>query len=592
MIRSFTVRYRSIADLHTLKHQCGNWPAERMLLQVFCGIQDRDALERLRRELVCCFPGTAIIGTTTAGEVMGARVEEQTVVVNLCRFDRTCARSRLIEQNGDLCGAGRSLAESFAHCTPKVLILFGCGLKQQRTVDVAPLLRALQQHLTQTPIAGGHAGDNGIGRITRVFTEAGISCSGFAAAALIGAELVVGSSYSLAWAPIGRKFTITRAEGGRVYSIDNQSPYALYRHYLGQEVVDGLPLAAADFPLIIERDGVPLAAHALGVNDDGSFDYIYAFHAGEQAQFGFCHAGLVAEGARATVAMLRQKPVQAAFIYSCVSRKWILGPDVDAEIAPIAALAPTVGFFAYGEYFTHPGGAVQFFSQTQTVLTLAEAGPEAALPLTPLPAAAAESRQLKTLRVLHRLIQTSAAEIEAANAELAQIAHKDALTGLYNRRYLDAELARALKQAQRSGRVLSLIMLDIDYFKQFNDGYGHPEGDSCLRGVALALTREVRRQTDWVVRYGGEEFVCVLPDTDLAQARALAERMRHAIAALAIEHRRSPVSEHVTASFGVLAVTQGAPAELPAVLQRVDALLYRAKAAGRNCVVGEAFGAR
>jgi len=333
-----------------------------------------------------------------------------------------------------------------------------------------------------------------------------------------------------------------------------------------------------------------MAIHAVGINDDGSFDYIHSFHAGEQVQFGYCHAGLLAAGAREMSETLGRSPIETAFIYSCVSRKWILGGSVDVEISPVAALGPTAGFFCYGEYYTHPHAGCLFFSQTMTVLTLAEtdrAQDRPAEGAAPMALSDQDARQLKTLRVLHRLVETSAKEIETINRQLMDMANEDALTGLGNRRHLDLRLTEEINRAKRGGTAISLILIDIDHFKDFNDTYGHVEGDSCLRGISSVLKTVPRRSIDIVARYGGEEFACLLPETDFKGAMLVAEAIRRDVIDLNIAHGSSPTAPHVTVSIGVQTV-EDVPEDLSAdsLLHRTDRLLYAAKNGGRNRVVG------
>lgn len=589
MITSLNIQYSQKSDLLEIKQRFKQHPHEKTLIQVFSGQVEKKEVEQLLDDLKDVFQGVPIIGTTTAGEILDSRVEENTVVVNFCFFDSTTVQTTLLDCYDDLWLAGKTLACNLAPA-PKALILLGCGLKDGRTIDATLLLNALYEEFPQAVIAGAQAGDNGHGAISYVFTENGITEQGAVAASLSGESLSVHNSYNLSWVPIGKKLTITKASGSRVYSIDHQSPLDLYNHYLGPEVVEGLPLAAADFPLIIERDGIPMAIHARGVNQDGSFDYIHSFHLGEQVQFGFCHSGLLAMAAKQTFDELRAHPTQAAFIYSCVSRKWILGQDVNVEIAPIASLATTAGFFTYGEYFTHPIGKCLFLSQTMTVLTLAE------LDETELPALTAElkplitteeSKQLKTLRVLHRLIETSAKEIETINHKLSEMAHEDGLTGLFNRRYFDRQLAAEFKRAQRSEEPLSLILIDVDAFKLYNDTYGHVKGDSCLRAVAAVLKEMPQRPSDFVSRYGGEEFICVLPNTDFDGAMLLAEKIRQDVSNLSIPHLTSVVSNHLTVSIGVQTVEKVTQQNtLESIVAMCDQQLYAAKMNGRNRVCG------
>ncbi|TNC13767.1 diguanylate cyclase [Methylobacterium terricola] len=178
------------------------------------------------------------------------------------------------------------------------------------------------------------------------------------------------------------------------------------------------------------------------------------------------------------------------------------------------------------------------------------------------------------------------ADLRALNDRIHVLSITDALTGLANRRHLDTVLATTIRHHARTGEPFSLILLDIDAFKAFNDRYGHIEGDACLARVAAALTGAMRRSDHLVARYGGEEFACVLPNTTEAQARALAEGLRAAVAALAIPHAASPVAGVVTASFGVLTAACTEASTPLDLIRRADHLLYRAKREGRDRVVG------
>jgi diguanylate cyclase (GGDEF)-like protein len=172
-----------------------------------------------------------------------------------------------------------------------------------------------------------------------------------------------------------------------------------------------------------------------------------------------------------------------------------------------------------------------------------------------------------------------------ANQELAELSSLDSLTGLANRRELDACLARECARAARAGETIALLLCDVDAFKAFNDTYGHPAGDACLQRVAEVLRTIGRRAGDLVARYGGEEFALVLPATDGDAAVALAEQAREATMALDKTHRRSPAAEVVTLSIGVACATGDEPPDPEALLLRADTALYGAKRAGRNRVV-------
>ncbi|SMP52866.1 response regulator receiver modulated diguanylate cyclase [Desulfonatronum zhilinae] len=165
---------------------------------------------------------------------------------------------------------------------------------------------------------------------------------------------------------------------------------------------------------------------------------------------------------------------------------------------------------------------------------------------------------------------------------LEKLALMDGLTGIANRRSFDLALEQEWKRAARSGRDVSVIMLDIDHFKPYNDNYGHGAGDDCLQRVAKTLRSAARRPSDMIARYGGEEFVALLPETDFQGAAGMAETLRLAVANLTLPHAYSPIADHVTVSVGH-ATRQAVPDQSPQdVLKAADQALYKAKEAGRN----------
>lgn len=182
-------------------------------------------------------------------------------------------------------------------------------------------------------------------------------------------------------------------------------------------------------------------------------------------------------------------------------------------------------------------------------------------------------------------------KLETGNQRLDQLTRFDPLTEIANRRHFDEFLAQVWARARQDGQDVALLMMDIDHFKLYNDHYGHPVGDACLKEVAATMSRHLRKPGDLLARFGGEEFIAVLSKTSLPEAMAAAERVREAVWRLQRPHETSPVQPWVTVSIGVACLRADADqADIPSLLKQADDALYKAKSRGRNqaCTLQEA----
>ncbi len=191
--------------------------------------------------------------------------------------------------------------------------------------------------------------------------------------------------------------------------------------------------------------------------------------------------------------------------------------------------------------------------------------------------------QLENLSLANSLKQSNA-RLQVLNEELTQLSATDSLTQVANRRYFDNRFASEFSRASREQTALALVMIDADFFKAYNDELGHIAGDECLKRVALCIRDSLKRPTDLVARFGGEEFVVLLPSTTADGALSLAEEIRENINALKIPHPASTVSQNITVSLGVTGAYPSKTSTREALLKKADEALYNAKAAGRNQV--------
>lgn len=173
-------------------------------------------------------------------------------------------------------------------------------------------------------------------------------------------------------------------------------------------------------------------------------------------------------------------------------------------------------------------------------------------------------------------------ELKLFRDRLMKLSMVDGLTQIPNRRQFDRVINSEWQRGIRKQTCVTLLLLDIDFFKQYNDVYGHLKGDDCLKQVAGALTNQLHRPTDMVARYGGEEFVIVLPETEMPGAEHVAERIIQHMVKLDIEHSGSTVCKHVTVSIGIVSTVPSLDCKVVDFIERADKALYRAKQSGRN----------
>ncbi len=177
-------------------------------------------------------------------------------------------------------------------------------------------------------------------------------------------------------------------------------------------------------------------------------------------------------------------------------------------------------------------------------------------------------------------------QLEEANQELQRLTFLDGLTGIANRRYFDQKIEKEWKRMRREKKPISLVMIDIDFFKKFNDCYGHQRGDDCLKQVALAIDKITKRPGDLAARYGGEEFTLIFPDTNADNAKKIAEKCRANVEALKLTHEKSEISNFVSVSLGLSSIIPNRDDQhYQCLIKAADEALYKAKKDGRNRVV-------
>ncbi|PHS37840.1 MAG: hypothetical protein COB07_09855 [Sulfurovum sp.] len=365
-MKSINTYYTGKAALRSFIDDARIQNSSSLLIQVFAGSNNQAFILALLSELTDFLPDAVIIGSTTDGEIMNGKVSSEKVALSFTHFEHTALKAAAIGHKVDGYYSGQTLAKELITDESKLLIAFVDGLH----TNGEEFLKGIAAVHDDIIVAGGHAGDNGEFKKTFVFTKDQLFSSGAVAVSLNSTHLHVHTDYSFNWYPIGNELTITRAEGRRVYTIDGRSAVEMYAHYLGDNIAKGLPGIGIEFPLIVNRNGADVSRIAVAKEEDGSLIFTGHLYVGEKVRIGYGDSKEILEKSQKLVESASQEPSETIFVYSCSTRKYVMGDAVESETMPLQAIAPVSGFFTYGEFFT--SDKKELFNHTMTLVSLSE----------------------------------------------------------------------------------------------------------------------------------------------------------------------------------------------------------------------------
>lgn len=339
-----------------------------LLIQIFGVIPNIEAIQRVIETIAHFLPTAHIIGATSDGEILDSTVSLHNVVVSITEFESTTLRSFGLERSQDCKALGLDVAQALLTPLTKVILTFADGIN----TNGEDYLEGLSTIAKRVYIAGGLAGDVFNSGATYVFTKDFISSNGAVGVSLNNEALHVHTDYNFNWTPIGKPFTITRAEHNRVYTIDDKTAIETYAYYLGAEVTQRIPSINIEFPLILSRKNTLIARAAIKKNDDGSICFAGNLKTGDKVHIGFGNTELILHDSLLSIENAKYKPIESVFIYSCMARRRYMQEACSLEIEPWAQIAPSCGFFTYGEFYTTPLFDTFLMNQTMTILALSE----------------------------------------------------------------------------------------------------------------------------------------------------------------------------------------------------------------------------
>lgn len=598
-----------------------------VFVQIFSARGDPRWLAEIEAAIRVVAPQAVIVGSSTMGEIGEGRLLTNTSVISLVFFEKTCVQGFLVDtENQDEAVVGKSLSEKIeSRCQKIAGILL---LATSSSMDASHFLKGFSAGRSGTyPVFGAGAGVYEGEQKPIVTLNHQFSSSGVVAVVFSGDDIDIVVHTYLGWEPLSKELILTETDGLWLKTIDDQPAFEVYHRYLNIQDDEDFFLNVLEFPLLVERNGIVYAKTPNAVKNHHDIKFIADIKQGESARIGYGNPAMIIKNARDIQDRVQAFNPQAIFIYSCTCRRFLLQNEVELETKAFQTIAPSAGFYTHGEIYSHEE-TVMLLNATMVTVSMKEGvgklseaalekGPAAAQTGKPFnrrdnrmitrlvnffsevtaaggPKASENDREESTAepmvdpfnrqnnRIISQLvnfIKVVTAELEQANQEARQLAERDYLTQVYNRlkghEFLQNEIARC----NRYGQECAIIMLDVDFFKQINDSYGHNSGDAVLIQLVKVLTREIRA-VDMLSRWGGEEFLVIMPQIDAEGAKNAAERLRAVV-------EETPFTQGLrqTASFGVATYKKGESPE--AFIDRADKALYEAKQKGRNCVVSK-----
>jgi diguanylate cyclase (GGDEF)-like protein len=558
--------------------------AKSILVQIFSAQTVPAWLKCISEIIADNLPNAVLVGSTTVGEIIDGRTFVKSTVVSFSFFESTTLVPLLTECNdNDEHFVGYQLGEAI--CASGVDIAGVLLLATPISINVTDLLDGLANRIGNYPVFGGGAADYGAMHNSLILLGTQLLNKGAVAVVFLGNELHIETYSYLGWLPLSKEMTITHAHGKFVKTVDDESAFSVYQRYLNINNDENFDLDVLAFPFLIERDGQTLARVPVSVEEDGSLQFVADVRTGDKFKVGYGNPTTIIHNAKEIQAIMRFFSPEAIFLYSCGCRRFLMQEEVELETLPFQDIAPTIGFYTYGEFFRTKNN-LHLLNSAMVAVGMREGKPHDKIIY---PKKHWEDVQLskvddpyvnKHIRVISHLmhfINVVTAELEQVNSELELLSITDRLTQVYNRVKLDSVLNHEISYANRYESDFSIILIDIDHFKQVNDIHGHNTGDAVLIFMAQILKENVRN-SDVLGRWGGEEFLIILPKRNAQQAFELAEKIRKTV-----ELAKFPVVIHKTISVGV---TQYCPDDsVIELIERADRGLYEAKNTGRNRVL-------
>ena len=428
---------------------------KNILIQIFCG-DTKSLLQETVNSLIEQLPQAICIGSSTDGEISNSEISTCNTIVSISVFYNTTLKTAFARKK-DSFKNGSELAQELCSEHTKLLITFTDG---ERTNGEA-FLKGIESINDKIIVSGGMAGDNANFTQTFISSQNKVLTYGAVGVALDSKVLKVSNAYNFNWSPIGIEHTIDKAVDNRVYQISGMKPLAFYEKYLGEYVAKSLPATGIEFPLIAQRNGLPVARAVIHKHKDGSLSFAGNLYEGDIVKLGFGNVELIMNNPLESLFDdCNIKDTESFFIYSCMARRRYMPSMVDIEIKPFSQIAPTSGFFTYGEFY-HNNGHNELLNQTFTIVALSETTSEENKDKISCELQSSSnkiSEHARSLQALTHLIQQSSKDYTEQSKQLEE-------GKIYAQNLVDSQKQFLKHAVHETNTPLSVIMGNIEMFE-------------------------------------------------------------------------------------------------------------------------------
>lgn len=543
------------------------------VMHVYCGGVEQEKCRNIIGLLQAEFPSVAIVGIASNAEIIDGRVTDPTPVLSVLSFEDSTVRSM------PFINTDRKAADAIIEASKRkkpVAIEILPTVVSEDTLEFFDRLSDLDKDIL---VFGGMPFGHSF--IDPRYIIAGGFCSETCAAAIFyyGDDLHISVGCTAGWQEIGIEAEITKADYTSIIELNHHPAIDFYKHYVGIGQDNDFGENTSEFPLMVRNpdSNKYMLRHTNSVDEKGCISLSGYVREGMFARISFGDPEAITDMVNTRCEEVYDFNPDAMLIYSCAVRKMFWGPFIDNELMPFNKMAPIAGFCTGGEIDRDMAtGDILWHNITMLTIGFREGnGRKRQLKEVPKVNIGVEYGQTSLVKRMVHLVRVTMKELE-------DVAITDGLTGLYNRKKTEYVIDDEILSAS-DDKPLSLIMLDIDHFKDVNDTYGHDCGDVVLIMVSDKLKDFAKSNNGYAGRWGGEEFFIVLPRTDEDDAKIIAESLRREIEALDV-----PKARHVTASLGTITVMGTGSREKEIcneIYSMVDKALYEAKETGRNKVI-------